>query len=122
MHSAQGVSLSRRTYCSISGVEAYECMSRCWSMIDRFDERRLRAVQMQDVATIVDSDLPWNQFSGQRVLVTGASGFLGGYLTRTLLALYSAGRIEQPVHVLASVRSAAKARRQLSDQLDNPHL
>ena len=91
-------------------------------MIDGFDERRLRAVQMQDVAAIVDSDLPWKQFSGQRVLVTGASGFLGGYLTRTLLALYSAGRVEQAVHVLASARSAAKARRQLSDQLDNRHL
>jgi len=87
-----------------------------------FSAQRIETVQLQDVASIIECDLPWNRFSGERVLVTGASGFLGGYLTRTLLSLHSAGKTEQPVHVLALVRNSSKARRQLADQLDCQHL
>lgn len=87
-----------------------------------FNEQRIKAVQSQDVAAIIERDLPWSRLSGQRVLVTGASGFLGGYLTRTLLSLYSAGKTEQPVYVVALARNSGKARRQLSDQLDCRHL
>jgi dTDP-glucose 4,6-dehydratase len=87
-----------------------------------FSAQRIKTVQRQDVVSIIERDLPWNTFSGQRVVVTGASGFLGGYLTRTLLSLHSAGRTEQPVHVLALVRSSSKARRQLADHLDCRHL
>jgi UDP-glucuronate decarboxylase len=87
-----------------------------------FNAQRIRTVQLQDVAAIIERDLPWSRFSGQRVLVTGASGFLGGYLTRTLLSLHPAGKIERPVHVLALVRNSAKARWQLADQLDCRYL
>jgi dTDP-glucose 4,6-dehydratase len=91
-------------------------------MVERFKAERIRAVQLEDVAAIIERDLPWDRFSGQRVLVTGASGFLGGYLTRTLVGLHPAGRIAEPVHVLALVRSVSKARQQLADQLDCRHL
>lgn len=68
-----------------------------------------------DVAAIAERELPWQRFSGQRVLVTGAGGFLGGYLVRTLLALYHLGKVEQPVQVVAMVRDATRARARLSD-------
>jgi uncharacterized protein YbjT (DUF2867 family) len=44
------------------------------------------------------------------VLVTGASGFLGGYLIRALLALYPAGKVKQPVTVIALARNVIEAR------------
>lgn len=63
-----------------------------------------------DVEAIVARDLPWQRLSGQRVLVTGAGGFLGGYLVRTLLALHRLGKVEQPVQVVAMARNVARAR------------
>jgi UDP-glucuronate decarboxylase len=53
---------------------------------------RMQATWEADVAAIAARDLPWHQLSGARVLVTGAGGFLGGYLARTLLGLHALGQ------------------------------
>ena len=63
----------------------------------------------EDVAAIVGRDLDWERFAGRRVVVTGAGGFLGGYVARTLLALAELGKASAPVEVVAPVRSVERA-------------
>lgn len=82
----------------------------------------IEITQQQDVSSILANELPWSQLSGCRVLVTGAGGFLGGYLTRTLLALHRAGKVERAVNVIALARDVSKARERLGDLVDDPRL
>jgi UDP-glucuronate decarboxylase len=72
--------------------------------------KRMQTIWREDIQNIVSSALPWKKLSGQRVLVTGASGFLGGYLVRTLLSLHQLGKVERPVEVVAMVRDAERSR------------
>ncbi|GFE86429.1 NAD-dependent epimerase/dehydratase family protein [Steroidobacter agaridevorans] len=83
---------------------------------------RIQITQRQDVSTILGSDLPWNKLDGCRVVVTGAAGFLGGYLVRTLLALYPSGKVDRPLNVIAVVRDVPQARARLGDVTDDPNL
>lgn len=82
----------------------------------------LRSTWAADVAEIAAQDLPWEQLSGARVVVTGAAGFLGGYLTRTLLALHALGKVQRPVRVEAWARDGARARERLADVAGDPQL
>lgn len=75
----------------------------------------MHAIWAQDVEAICARDLPWHQLGGQRVLVTGAGGFLGGYVVRTLLALHRLGKVDEPVQVVAMVRNIDRARKRLDD-------
>jgi UDP-glucuronate decarboxylase len=72
-----------------------------------------------DIDAILERDLPWGVLSGLSVLVTGAGGFLGGYLVRSLLALHTAGLVEEPVHVVAMVRDVTRARERMMDIADD---
>lgn len=74
-----------------------------------------------DVRAVLARDMDWQSLSGATVLVTGAGGFLGGYLARTLLALHPAGKVTRPVRVLAMVRGLARGRERLADLLQSPH-
>lgn len=53
----------------------------------------------QDILQIIKEDLPWNKLSGCNILVTGASGLIGGCLVETLMVnpkkdyqVYASGR------------------------------
>jgi UDP-glucuronate decarboxylase len=81
--------------------------------------RVLHPIWMADIDAILERDLPWGALSGLTVLVTGAGGFLGGYLVRSLLALYTAGLVEEPVHVVAMVRDVTRARERMMDIADD---
>jgi UDP-glucuronate decarboxylase len=83
---------------------------------------RINITQWQDVSSILAGDLPWRKLTGCRIVVTGAAGFLGGYLVRTLLALYPSGKLDRPVNVIAVVRDVPKACARLCDVIDDPHL
>lgn len=82
----------------------------------------LQRIREADLAAIAARPLDWHRLSGARVLVTGAGGFLGGTLVRTLLALHRLGRVERPVQVLAAVRDVARARERLADVAGDPAL
>ncbi|MCX7178180.1 MAG: NAD-dependent epimerase/dehydratase family protein [Proteobacteria bacterium] len=72
----------------------------------------------RDLAEIVDRPLSWERLSGCRIAVTGAGGFLGGYVARTLLALHRLGKVSQPLEVVALVRSEERARSRFADSQD----
>ena len=82
---------------------------------------KMQATWTDDVADIVARDLPWSKLSGSRVLVSGAGGFLGGYLARTLLGLHALGKVDVPVRVVGMVRDVAHAQQRLIDVVQNPH-
>lgn len=82
----------------------------------------LLRVWAEDTAAVTSRDLPWQKFSGLTFAVTGAGGFLGGYLVRILLGLHAAGRVERPIRVLALVRDIDRGRERLSPLTDNPDL
>ena len=74
-----------------------------------------------DLANITAAPLPWDQFSGANILVTGAAGFLPAYLVETLLYL-NQYRLAKPAHVTALVRNAERARVRFAPHLDDPQL
>jgi UDP-glucuronate decarboxylase len=84
-------------------------------------DKKLLSAFDDDVTAIVRRLPSWDALSGCKVVVTGAGGFLGGYLTRTLLALNSAGVLAQPVKVLAMVRDVDRARQRFPDLLADPN-
>jgi UDP-glucuronate decarboxylase len=69
----------------------------------------------EDLRAITGRDLPWEELAGGRVVVSGAGGFLGGYLVRTLLALHRLGKVSRPPRVLALVRNIGAARQRFAD-------
>src|ERR1700693_1942679 len=42
-------------------------------------------IMTEGLSTIIGADLPWSQFGGAAVMVSGASGFIGSPLVETLL-------------------------------------
>lgn len=76
----------------------------------------------EDLRAILSRDLPWQALSGRRVVITGAGGFLGGYLVRTLLALHRSGKVDAPLQVVAPVRNVERARARLFDCVDDAQL
>jgi UDP-glucuronate decarboxylase len=83
---------------------------------------KLHRVWMEDTNAVISRDLPWQKLSGLTIAITGAGGFLGGYLVRVLLGLHPAGRVERPIRVLALVRDVDRGRKRLNALADNPHL
>lgn len=62
----------------------------------------------RDLAAIEKLPLPWEALYGRRVLVTGASGFLGSYLVEVLAYLNEAHPEQPPIQILALARSQEK--------------
>ena len=69
----------------------------------------MKSIIQQDIASIVAEPLPWEVFSGSKVLVTGAAGFLPAYMVETLMFL-NEFVLAQPALVVALVRNEERAR------------
>jgi len=67
----------------------------------------------QDLDLIVASDLPWDDLKGKSILVTGAGGFIGSYLVKTLL--HSSRKKDIGLTVYALGRSSLKSYSRLLD-------
>ena len=83
---------------------------------------KLLTTMKDDVRAIADRELPWEALSGCRIVVTGAAGFLGSYLTRLLLSLEPLGKVSRPIKVLAMVRDLGRACHDFADLTQNPDL
>lgn len=66
------------------------------------------AIVTEDVDRMLSEPLPWADFSGATFLVTGATGMVGQYVVRALLAL---GGGKRAVRVIALTRRPARAER-----------
>jgi len=83
---------------------------------------RTAEILAEDLAVVIDGVIGWKKLSGETVLVTGAGGFLGSYLVKTLLTLNRTGLLNRPVSVVAGVRSAGSGKGRLANLDDHEHL
>lgn len=67
----------------------------------------------EDLSNIISSNLPWTEFDGKTVVVSGANGFLPAYMVESILHL---NEIEacQNIKVIGIVRSKEKAIKRFS--------
>lgn len=74
-----------------------------------------------DLQTITNEyALPWSRLKGQKVLITGASGFLAAYMVETLLFLNETQGLD--IQVYALVRSRLRFERRFAHALNRPDL
>jgi dTDP-glucose 4,6-dehydratase len=76
----------------------------------------------EDLDQILSAPLPWEVFSGTSVLITGASGLLGGYCCEVLLRLNETNRLAVPVKVIAVSRGPHSLTRRFSAYAGRPDL
>lgn len=85
--------------------------------IDREKNLRTDSILQQDLERIAGADfIDWEKFRGRTVLVTGATGLVGGILARALALANVRRRLG--LKVLALVRSPQKARDVLGEYLE----
>lgn len=65
------------------------------------------AIIQEDLQRIASADLPWQEFAGRSVLVSGAGGFLPAYMIETLAFLNEQG-MDPPVQIIGLARKAEK--------------
>lgn len=57
------------------------------TIIESYLVERLNPIILEDLLTITTADLPWEEFDGKTVLISGGSGFLASYLVQSLLLI-----------------------------------
>ena len=83
-------------------------------------ESAISAPLYRDIVVVAEQDIPWDELSGQTVLITGAAGLIGRYLTLALLTrndLYG-----NDITVIAMVRDRRKAETAFGALLDRADL
>lgn len=74
----------------------------------------------EDLQWIGRQPVPWDEFAGRTVLISGAYGFVVAYLVEALL--YRNESAARPSRILALVRSRAKAERRFASYSGRPDL
>lgn len=75
----------------------------------------------EDIRTIASCNLEWHKLKGKTVLITGASGFLASYVTRTILHLNDT-LFSEKATVIALIRNVAKAKKAFTEFLGRDDL
>ncbi len=89
--------------------------------MDQMHSSKVSRILQEDIAEIVaTTNVDWNSFSGKRVLITGASGFLPAYLVETLLYLNSTRNLD--IQITALVRNLSNFKHRFMRHLSSPNL
>src|SRR5690606_25218481 len=67
----------------------------------------------EDLSGILSAELPWEALYGRHILVTGASGFIGGHVVEAL-AWLNRCRPDANLHIYALARDVQKLRQRLA--------
>lgn len=81
---------------------------------------RMQKIIREDIERICEEKLPWHTLRNKRILVTGASGFLGTYIVLSLMECNRRYNTDIMVHALC--RSKEKAYEKFKEFWDNSHL
>ena len=73
---------------------------------------------MEDVRYVADLDLPWEKLKNRRVMLSGASGMIGSFLTDVLMQRNCKG---DNITVYALGRSEERVRKRFPEYLDDEH-
>ncbi len=71
------------------------------------------SIVKQDILRIADSPLPWEKLQGKSVLVTGATGFIGSFIIKSLLQRVKT--YDADISIVAFVRNADRAREKFAE-------
>lgn len=71
--------------------------------------QKRRSIIKEDIHNILVSDIPWGNFHGRSILVTGANGMLPSYIALTLLQ-YRKEHPDSGLHISALARSTERAK------------
>ena len=76
----------------------------------------MNKVMQEDIKGIIKRDIKWEKLIGKTILITGATGMLGGHMLRTLVEL---NKIEQyDMKLYALVRNPDKVPAELRDDIE----
>ncbi len=75
----------------------------------------MNKILIEDIKNILQQDIKWDTLKGCSVLITGASGMLGSYITRTLIKLREERKWE--INVYALVRNPEKLPEDIRNQV-----
>lgn len=80
----------------------------------------MNKIVAEDIERILSAPLPWDDFSGTSILVSGAAGFLPAYMVETLLTLNT--RLSKPCKVIGLVRNMGRAAQRFVNYADDSNL
>jgi len=81
----------------------------------------INKIIQEDLEIITSANIPWSDFAGKTILVSGANGVLPSYMVETLLFL-SAHVLLNKCRVIALVRNEEKAKKRFADYLNRDDL
>ena len=76
---------------------------------------KVKSTYRDNILQITDAKLPWEKLSGSNILVTGATGLIGGCLVEVLMA-----NPQRDYHVYASGRNEERAKEHFKDFAKDP--
>lgn len=79
----------------------------------------MHKIIFEDIESIIAAELPWQNFSGKTVLISGAAGFLPSYMVHTLMHLNKVKKSFEPIKIIAVVRNKEIAEKRFAEYLND---